>query len=568
MESVDETKVTTESLVGGAGTSEETPPSSERFRAAGPSSPSVLAVPVPVPVAMMSVEQARKHRKRTLDALYAQRKRDCQRIEKEQLEETAGGLDRHNVLLKQDNERLEVLLQRAQAQVAAIEQDFAYSTTGTLRGVNAGRSQSSHQQGNGLQPNNSIVGLPAQNQQEFSVTNLARREGNPQDQDTPVVAQEQLLALFGAVLQGNTTPSSAGASLNISQLSSILNLDGQQSAESQQTPEEALAAAHQRQQQQQLLQFINLHSSTLTPAFTVSPRLPQDSASFSAAAAAATTAASAPPPSFHQQPTPTPPNPNLSQILALGSVIENLRSAQRQGSARNHPALQQQQQQQPPQLQEHQQLQLLHQHQLQLQQQQQLQLQQQQQQQQQTPAVDLKALASLLDPQTRAALVQWNQTPTNQNPSEFPTRPSGADVTMDSLLGFAEQHRHQYHQQQMADPSTQYSSDSMLRGQLASLQAVLQLQQQQQQQQLQQHTWQEEERHRMRQQKLAQQQEIWLREQVPHYQQRNPEIISESLGTTTTPSQAQDTQAAPMNDMAHILAMVAALQSQSSYPSR
>jgi hypothetical protein len=541
--------------------SEETPPSPERFHADGPSSPSVL-------VSAMSVEEARKHRKRTLDALYAQRKRDCQRIEKEQLEETVGALDRHNVLLKQDNERLEVLLRRAQAQVAVIEHERTSSTTDIYRGANAARSQS-HRQGNGLQPSLS-GGLPAQNQQEFPVTNRAQRQGNPQDQDPPVVAQEQLLALLSAVLQGNLTPASAGntpaASLNISQLSSILYLDGQQSAESQQTPEEALAAAHQRQQQ--LVQFINVHSSasstipapvpvaaSLTPAFTVSPRLPQD------AAAAATTAASASPPSFQQQQTQAPPNPNLSQILALGSVIENLLSARGQGSARNHPASQQQQQQQqPPQLQEHQQLQLQHQHQLQMQQHQHQ--QQQQTSQQQTPAVDLKALASLLDPQTRAALVQWNQTPpTSQNPSELPTRPSGADVTMDSLLGFAEQHRHQYHQRQIANPSTQYSSDSMLQGQLASLQAVLKLQQQQQQ--FQQHTRQEEERHRTRQQKLAQQQQQWLHQQVPHHP-RNPQIISESLGTTQPSTQA------PNNDMAHILAMVAALQSRSSssYPSR
>jgi hypothetical protein len=550
MESVKETKLTTESLVG-ARESEETPPSPpERFHSDVPSSPSVL-------VSAMSVEEARKHRKRTLDALYAQRKRDCQRVEKEQLEETVGGLDRQNALLKQDNKRFEVLLRQAQAQVAVGEQEFASSTTGTFRGLSQ-----SHQQGNSLQPNSS-VGLPAQNQHEFPVTNRARRQGNPQDQDTPVVAQEQLLALLSAVLQGNTVPASASASLNISQLSSILNFDSQQSAESQQMPEGALAAAHQhqQQQQQQLVQLINLHSSasstipasvpvvTLTPAFTVSPRLPQGSVSSSAAAAATTTAASAFPPPFQQQQTPTPPNPNLSQILALGSAIENLLSARGQGPAKNHPVLQQQQQQ-PPQIQEHQQLQLRHQHQLQL-----------QQQQEQTPAVDLKALASLLDPQIRAALVQWNQTlPTSQNPSELPTRPSGADVTMASLLGFAEQQRYRYRQQQIANPNTQYSSDSMLQGQLASLQAALkqQQQQQQQQQQFQQHTWQEEERRRTRQQKLAQQQQLWLRQQVPHHP-RNPQIISESLGTTLTQTP---------NDMAQVLAMIAALQSQSSYPSR
>jgi hypothetical protein len=271
------------------------------------------------------VLEARKHRKRTLDALYAQRKRDCQRIEKEQLEETVGGLDRHNILLKQDNERLEVLLQHAQAQVAFIEHQRASSTTtGTFRGMSQ-----SHQQGNSLQPNSS-AGLPAQ--QEFPVTNLAQREGNPQDQDTSAVVQEQLLALLGAVLQGNTAPASAGTSLDISQLSSILNFEGQQNAESQMTPEEALAAAQQHQQQ--LVQFINLYTGIFNTSVSASvrhlpasvsqhlrntmhPQLHQRTASVSS-------------PSFqHQTSTPNPnlrwPVPSLRISSARGQVLQGHR---------------------------------------------------------------------------------------------------------------------------------------------------------------------------------------------------------------------------------------------------
>jgi hypothetical protein len=342
------------------------------------------------------------------------------------------------------------------------------------------------------------------------VTNCAQRQGNPQDQDIPA------------------------ASLNISRLSSTLKLDGQKSAgkqapttpQDQKTPEAALAAAHQLQHQ--LLQFISSSSaSTTTPA-------PAPVATFTSAAAA-TTAASASPPSFQQPQVPTPPNQNLSQILALDSAIEKILLAHCQGSGMNQPALQQHQQ--PPQAHQHQQL-LQH----------------------QTPAVDLKALASLLDPQTRSALVQWNQTQTS---SELPS----TALSVNSLLDqFAARQRQQHQQQHIAPfqpPPTQqstntsapYSSDSLLRGQLASLQAVLKLQQQQQ---FHQHKWQEEERQLKRQQKLAQQQQLWLHQQVPHHPQ-NAQIIVENL--TPTPTSTP-------NNMAQLLVMVAALQSQSSYPSR
>jgi hypothetical protein len=569
----------------GAKESEEAPPSPERnamnqdeVHSDAPSSPSVL-------VPAMSVEEARKHRKRTLDALYAQRKRDCQRIEKEKLEETVSGLEGHNDLLKQDNERLEALLRDAQALVGAIEQEFTSSSTGMYIGENMALSES-HRQGNGLR---------TQNQQGFPVTNRAQRQSNPQDQDTPVDSHEQLLALLGAVLQGNTVPAAStgtnpAASFNRSQLSSILNLDSQQQSagsqfstapQDQQTPEAALAAAHQ--QQQQLVHFINRYTSastipasasapaaTLTPAFTVSRSRPKGSASSFGTAAAATSASTSI--------SATLPNPNLSQILALRSAIENILSAHGEGSAMSQPTLQQRyqlQQHQQYELQQHQQYQLQQQqqqHQERQQEQQQHQQQQHNPLQQQTPAVDLQALASLLDPQTRAALVQWNQNPTSQRPSEFSAPPSGAAISMDTLLGFAEQQRQQHHQhQQQIAPfqvpptlSAQYSSsDSTLQRQLASLQAVLKLQQQQQE--LQEQQWQEEDRHRTRQQKLAQQQQQWLSQQIPHHP-RNPQIISEQSfrpTASTTPTQAP-------NDADQILAMIAALQSQSrsSHPSR
>jgi hypothetical protein len=161
--------------------------------------------------------------------------------------------------------------------------------------------------------------------------------------------------------------------------------------------------------------------------------------------------------------------------------------------------------------------------------------------------------------------------------------PGGAALSMDSLLEqfSANQRQQQQHQQQQIAPfqlpptqitnntSAFYSSDSLqLRGKLASLQAVMKLQQQQTQQ-FQEHKWQEEERQRKRQLKLAQEQQLWLRQQVPHHPQ-NLQIISENRHLTAQPQQTRTTQqpATASSNVSQLLAMVAALQSQSSYPSR